>query len=199
MVDLEELPAAASRALAVIEHDPEPDLDIAHLVEAAKTARIEFAAKRKAKLRKAGAWASFAAFAMIPFGIALAAPETTVLAAPITYKAYQKLGWNVNVYGLDIRRIEQQNKNVDGQHVLLVKGEISNPTNDVKKIPNLRFALNDADGKEVYTWTLDTTARPLRPGETTSFTTRVAAPPELAKNLQIRFAHNNEIGSNTGL
>ncbi len=31
---------------------------------------------------------------------------------------------------------------------------------------------------EVYTWTLDTGARPLRAGESTSFVTRVASPPE---------------------
>ena len=85
---------------------------------------------------------------------------------------------------------------VDGSHILLVKGEVSNATNDVRKIPWLRFALCDASGKELYSWNLDTATRPLRPGETTSFTTRVAAPPELARNLQIRFAHRDEIGSN---
>jgi len=194
VVDVQALPA--SRALQVIEHEPEPDLDIARLVEAAKTSRHEFAAKRRAKLKRAGGWASLAICAILPSLVALLAPEATVLAAPISYKAYQKLGWNVNIYGLDIRHIEQQNKNLDGQHILLVKGEISNPTNEVRKIPSLRFALNDTDGKELYTWTLDTTARPLRPGETTSFSTRVAAPPELAQNVKIRFAHLDEIGSN---
>ena len=197
VLDLEVLPN--SRALTVIEHEPEPNLDVARLVEAAKTARIVFAAKRQAKYKKAGGWASLLACAALPFIFATVAPETTVMAAPITAKTYQKLGWQVNVYGLDIRRVEIQNRDIDGQHVLSVKGEISNPTNDVHKIPSLRFALNDADGKEVYTWALDTTARPLRPGETTSFSTKLAAPPEVAKNLQIRFAHSNEIGSNTGL
>ena len=198
VVDIEELPHSV-KALAVIEHEPEPDLDIARLVEAAKTARQEFAIKRKIKFKRAGGWASLAICAVLPLLFAVVAPESTVLAAPIAYKAYQKLGWNVNIYGLDIRHIEQQNKNVDGQHTLTIKGEISNPTNDVRKIPSLRFALTDTDGKELYTWTLDTTSRPLRPGETTSFTTRLAAPPELANNVQIRFAHSSEIGSNAPL
>lgn len=188
-----------SRALQIIEHEPEPDLDIARLVEAAKSARINFTAKRKKRIRKATGWVSFAACAALPFIFVVLAPEATVLAAPISIKAYQKLNWTVNVYGLDIRRVEQQNKDVDGQHILQVKGEISNATNEVRKIPSLRFALNDAEGKELYTWTLDSTARPLRAGETTSFSTKIAAPPELAKNLQIRFAHSSEIGSNSGL
>jgi hypothetical protein len=194
MLQLQDL--SPRRDLALIEIEPEPELDVAGLVEAAKNSRIAFAAKRRQKFKTASGWASLFGIAILPFCIAMLAPEATVMAAPITAKFYQKLGWNVNVYGLDFRRIEQQNKNVDGEHVLLVKGEISNPTNDVRKIPSLRFALNDAEGKEVYTWTLDTTARPLRPGETTAFSTRLAAPPEAAKNLQIRFAHLDEIGSN---
>ena len=107
-----------------------------------------------------------------------------------------KLGFEVNLYGLDIRRVAQENKIVDGTHVLMIKGEVSNSTNSVRKIPWLRFALLGDASQELYSWTLDTAARPLRPGETTSFVTRVAAPPELAKNLQIRFAHADEIGSN---
>ena len=47
------------------------------------------------------------------------------------------------------------------------KGEISNISNSTQKIPWLRFALNDGRPAEVYTWTLDTGARPLRAGEST--------------------------------
>ena len=83
-----------------------------------------------------------------------------------------------------------------GLRVLSIKGEISNISNSTQKIPWLRFALNDGQPAEVYTWTLDTGARPLRAGESTSFVTRVASPPETAKDLQIRFAHRDEIGSN---
>jgi hypothetical protein len=197
VVDLEELP---SRALAKV-YDPadEPDLDVRHLVQAAKNAQENFALKRKARLKRLGGWASLALFATFPFLLAAWAPETVVSAAPYTIKAYQKLGYDINVYGLNISHIEQQNRMIDGAQVLMIKGEISNPTNDIRKIPWLRFGLNDDLGQELYQWTLDTASRPLRPGETTSFTTRVAAPPELAKNLQIRFAHQDEIGSKPSL
>ena len=183
--------------MKVIDHDhAEPELDVARLVEAARISRLAFAEKRKTRWKRMAGWASFGTVAVLPFIFALLAPETLVLAAPIANKAYERLGWPVNIYGLEIKRTEQQNRLIDGEHVLLVKGEISNVTNDIRRIPWLRFALNDQNGKELYTWTLDTGARPLRAGETTSFTTRVAAPPELAKNLQIRFAHVDEIGSN---
>ena len=131
--------------------------------------------------------------------IAAMVPEAVVAAAPATIRVYDRLGYSINIYGLEIRHIEQQHSVVDGERVLMIKGEISNPTNEIRKIPWLRFGLNDDGSKELYTWTLDTASRPLRPGETTSFVTRVAAPPELSKNLQIRFAHPDEISSTAKL
>jgi hypothetical protein len=78
----------------------------------------------------------------------------------------------------------------------MVRKEIANISGGEKKIPSLRFGLADMAGKEVYQWTLDAGARPLKSGESTSFVTRVASPPEAAKNVQIRFAHADEIGLN---
>jgi predicted Zn finger-like uncharacterized protein len=172
----------------------EPELDVQRLVEAAKSAQEQFAASRRARTKRLSGWASLCVFVTAPFMAAAFMPETVVSAAPITIKAYEKLGYSVNIYGLDIRRIEQEHKTINGARVLMIKGEISNATNDIRKIPWLRFGLSDGK-QELYMWTLDTASRPLRPGETTSFVTRVAAAPELAKNLQIRFAHPDEISS----
>ena len=183
----------------VIDHAREPELDVQRLVEAAKIAKEKFAARKLARLKKHSAWSSLAFLCLIPFALAAFMPEAVVAMAPLTIKAYDKFGIEVNLYGLDIRRVAQENKIIDGAHVLMIKGEISNSTDSIRKIPWLRFALLGDASQELYTWTLDTAARPLRPGETTNFVTRVAAPPELAKNLQIRFAHADEIGSNPKL
>jgi predicted Zn finger-like uncharacterized protein len=193
VIDVVEVP---SRAVArVFDYREEPEFDVQRLVEAAKNAQDEFALKRAKRLKHAGGWASLGLFILAPFLSAALMPETVVMAAPATIKVYERLGYNVNVYGLDIRHVEQQNTVIDGAHVLMIKGEISNSTDSVRKIPSMRFALHGDGPQELYTWTLDTSARPLRPGETTTFTTRVAAPPELAKNLKIRFAHLDEISS----
>ena len=194
VIDIVELP---SRAVArVVDHREEPEFDVQRLVQAAKSAQEEFAIQRRQKWKRTSGWASLALFALAPFISAAFLPETVVIAAPATFRLYEKLGYNLNIYGLDIRHVEQQNTLVDGAHVLMIKGEISNSTDSVRKIPSLRFALHSGDAKELYSWTLDTASRPLKPGETTSFTTRVASPPELAKNLKIRFAHLDEISSN---
>ncbi len=197
IIDVIEQP---SRALArIIDLDDEPEVDVQRLVEAARFAHEEFAMQRKVRLRKSIGWAGLGLTVALPLLSAAMLPETVVAAAPATIQAYDKLGYSVNIYGLEIRHIEQQHSILNGARVLMIKGEISNPTNDIRKIPWLRFGLNDAASTELYSWTLDTASRPLRPGETTSFVTRVAAPPELAKNLQIRFAHPDEISSTAKL
>jgi predicted Zn finger-like uncharacterized protein len=181
---------------AVIEHGFEPDSEVKRLVEASRRAKEAFAIKKRQRLGRLRGWAILGACLLAPMAAAASFPEVVVSLAPVTVKAYDAVGYSVNIYGLEIRRIEQQHAFVDGLRVLSIKGEISNISNSTQKIPWLRFGLNDRSQAEVYTWTLDTGARPLRAGESTSFVTRVASPPETAKNLQIRFAHRDEIGSN---
>ncbi len=194
-IDTERLRRTASPAYAR-EIEDEPEDDVQHLVSAAREARAVFAEHRKLKTRRLKSWAAYGLFTAMPLVGAAAFPETVVWAAPITALAYEKLGIDVNIYGLEIRRIEQQHALLKGKRVLSVKGEIVNTTGSLQKIPWLRFALQDATNADVYSWTLDTTSRPLRPGESTNFITRVQAPPETSQNLQIRFAHADEIGSN---
>jgi hypothetical protein len=195
VIDVVDLP---SRAVArVLDQSHESEFDVQRLVEAARGAQEEFKLMRKKRIKRLTSWASLGVVCVAPLLMAAMMPETVVSAAPLTIKAYEKLGYSVNIYGLDIRHIEQEHKIINGARVLMVKGEISNATSDIRKIPWLRFGLRSDQGQELYTWTLDTASRPLRPGESTSFVTRIAAAPELSKNLEIRFAHPDEISSNT--
>lgn len=180
----------------VIEHDFEPDSEVKRLVEASRRAREAFAVKKRQRLSRLRGWAILGACLIAPVAAAAAFPAVVVGVAPVTMRTYDALGYSVNIYGLEVRRVEQQHAVVDGVRVLTIKGEISNISNSTQKIPWLRFGLKDGQQLEVYNWTLDTGARPLRAGESTNFVTRVASPPETAKNLQIRFAHRDEIGSN---
>jgi len=185
---------AASKVPAVA--DPfEPDAEIRRLVEASREARETFAVKRRQRHRQMAAWSVFAAAMAAPLVLAAAFPEMVVRAAPAAVSAYETLGKNVNIYGIDLRRIEMQHMIVEGARVIAVKGEIVNISRSDRKIPSLRFGLRDEAHAEVYKWTLDSGARPLKAGEVTSFVTRVASPPETARHLQIRFAHADEIGS----
>jgi predicted Zn finger-like uncharacterized protein len=180
----------------LIDDDHIPEDDVQRLVAAARESRERYEERRQLRSRTIRGWAGFFTFMMLPVALAAMFPEAVVSAAPIANKAYERLGVGVNIYGLEIRKVEQQHAIVKGTRVLSVKGEISNVTADMKRIPWLRFALMDGS-KEVYHWTLNTEARPLRPGESTSFVTRVSAPPSASQNLQIRFARADEIGATT--
>jgi predicted Zn finger-like uncharacterized protein len=179
----------------VIEPAYEPDTDVKKMLDASRQAQEAFAAKRRKRLKRLRGWAILGACVAAPLAAAAAFPSTVVSLAPVTIRAYDAAGIPVNIFGLEVRRVEQQHAIVDGTRVLTIKGEVTNISGSAKKMPWLRFGLLDGASQDVYHWTLDTGARPLRPGETTSFVTRVASPPESAKNLQIRFAHADEISS----
>ncbi len=179
--------------------DAEPsEYDIQRLLNAAKDVEEKFFAHKQQRKRAFAQWMAYCVVMLLPFAGLAAFPDQVVSAAPAAIRAYEALGVGVNIYGLEIRRIKQQHAIVKGSQILTITGEVVNITDETKKIPWLRFGLRDAASKEVYDWTLNTEARPLRPGETTSFVTRIAAPPQSATDVQIRFAREGEISSNSG-
>jgi predicted Zn finger-like uncharacterized protein len=194
--DLAVIDVQARTTPATIDADPHADREIKRLVDASRAAREVFEAQRRAQQRRMRGWAIFAGAVILPAVLAMVFPEPVVRAAPSTVRFYEKVGIAVNIYGLEIRRIEQQHMILDGTRVLAIKGDILNISSSERKVPSLRFVLRDGSAREVYAWTVDSSVRPLRPGEATSFTTRVASPPEGAAAVQIRFARLEEIGSN---
>ncbi|MCA3575469.1 MAG: hypothetical protein IOC86_16240 [Aestuariivirga sp.] len=173
-----------------------PDLDVQHLVSASRQARDAFSLRRRRRYGLAAAWLGLAVLAASPAAIAVTFPDKVVAAAPATIGLYDWLDREVNIYGLDFRDVELQHLLLEDQQDIAVRGREVNVSDSTRKIPWLRFALRSADSTEVYQWQLDTKSRPLKPGESTSFLTRVAAAPETAETLEIRFARADEIGSN---
>jgi predicted Zn finger-like uncharacterized protein len=194
-IDAIDVTDVAPRSLTrVVDHDDSPDAEASRLVQLARNAQEDHALKLFKRKRRLQQWAVFGSFVLAPFIAAAFMPETMVSAAPISIKAYKALGYDINLYGLEVRGVEREHIVMDGQRILAIKGQISNLDDSVRKIPWLRFALLGPSGEELYTWNLDTASKPLRPGESTSFVTRLSAPPEAAQNLQIRFARADEIG-----
>jgi zinc-ribbon domain len=193
-IDISEAPRPRLLQSAVIDHEDTPDVEATRLSAMARDARDEHTQRQFRRKRRLQQWAVFGSIVLAPFAAAAALPETVVTAAPISIKAYQALGYDINIYGLEVRGLEREHIITDGQRILSVKGHIANVDGALRKIPWLRFALIGPAGEELYTWTLDTSTKPaLQPGESTSFVTRISAPPEAAQNLQIRFARADEI------
>lgn len=184
---------AVPKLPAVIDNTYEPDSEIRRLFDATRDAQEAFATKRKRRRAAALAWCGFGAALLSPVVVAAALPETVVRIAPASIAAYQWIGQDVNIYGLNIRKVEVQHLIVEGTRVVAIKGEIVNTSSEPRKIPWLRFGLKGVGNDEVYDWLLDTATRPLSPGESTNFVTRVASPPEAAGKVEIRFAKAAEI------
>lgn len=181
--------------LSIDRLDP-PEGEIQQLVSASRLAQEAFQSRRRRRRAAGAAWLGLALVAASPAAIAVSMPEKVVAAAPATIGLYDWMGKDVNVYGLEIRKVELQHLIVGDQKVIAIKGELQNISDSERKIPWLRFGLNSGAKSELYQWTLDTGQRPLRPGEAKSFVTRVASPPEAADTAEIRFARPDEIGSN---
>lgn len=201
IIDLSPRPALKlpDRVPATVEA-PEPDAEreVKRLTEAARLAREDFANAQRQRRKRLYGWAGFALAALSPLALAFILPEATVRVFPASMRFFDGLGMEVNIYGLEVRRVEQHHVIIDGTRVISIKGEIVNVSDRDRKVPSLRFTLQNNARDNVYAWTLDSGIRPLRPGEMTTFTTRVASPPPAAENVQIRFAHADEIGVNPG-
>jgi predicted Zn finger-like uncharacterized protein len=189
-------PVPASVPAVIPDSETDDDREIRRLTEAARLAREEFHKLQRQRRQRLYRWAGFAAAALAPIAAALLNPEITVRLFPASMELFDGLGMAVNIYGLELRRIEQQHVIAEGTRVISIKGEIVNVSDRDHKVPSLRFTLQNNARDVVYAWTLDSGIRPLRPGEMTTFTTRVASPPPAAENVQIRFAHADEIGVN---
>lgn len=191
------LPAAPECSIATADSmdNPARQGDPHPLIEAARGAQTRFNMLRRARRSRAAAWACLATLALAPFIGGAIFPEQVVAAIPVSIRAYDWIGQDVNLYGLEVRQIDLQHLVIDGRRVIAVRGELANVSSTARKIPWLRFGLRSKDNTEVYHWMLDTEIRTLKPGESTSFVTRLASPPEAAQNVEIRFAHADEIGS----
>ncbi len=113
--------------------------------------------------------------------------QTIVAAAPDLAGLYASLGAPVNLRGLVFGRIETLREIDNGQPVLVVEGSISNVTPRMRQVPALRFALRGVDTQELYAWSIDPRSTSIDSGDTIRFRTRLAAPPDLATEVQVRF------------
>ena len=107
--------------------------------------------------------------------------------APQLASFYNALGLPVNLRGLTFTDVKIGNEIHDGVPVLVVEGTIVNNVSTAVDVPRLRFALRNATGAEVYSWTAVPTQPVLQPGETLPFRSRLASPPAEGRDIQVRF------------
>jgi predicted Zn finger-like uncharacterized protein len=148
-------------------------------------------AAKPAGARYAGVIAGWIALvaAVLVIGLAAANYRTQIATIwPQSASLFSKLGMKVNTSGLDFTDIRHMNQTEDGQPVLVITGKLVNTSTKKLDVPPLRVTLSDANHRAIYNWSFDPASKPLAPGQSVAFRTRLSNPPPEARHVEMRFA-----------
>ena len=187
-VEVVEAGPAPAQTHAAPEPDPRVGQMAQRLIRVSREAAEAGMEERRRRRARRRAWAALAAAVALPVGAAMIFADRVQDRFPQTSHAYALVGVE-RPPEFAITRVEQKQMMADGTRVLAIRGEIANRSSLARPAPALRFELADGDGRTVHAWTLaSVTTRPMQPGETTTFVTRLASPPLAAAVVKIGFA-----------
>ncbi len=117
-----------------------------------------------------------------------------VRVVPQTASLYAAVGLPVNLRGLALADVSTEAVTNEGAPVLLIQGRIVSTAKRTVGVPRLRFAIRNAGGIEIYSWTALPTRSLLSPGETVAFQSRLASPPPETHDVLVRFYNRHDLG-----
>lgn len=91
-----------------------------------------------------------------------------------------------------IERRELEN----GSELFAVSGQITNPSSEKQRVPDIRAELRDAQGRIVYSWTITPQQRTLNPGAAIDFNSAKLDVPSNSKRLELSFAGETGAAAN---
>jgi len=116
-----------------------------------------------------------------------------VRALPQTASFYSLLGLPVNLRGLAFNDVTTSMEQHEGVPILVVEGNVFNAARKAEDVPRLKFVMRNAARQEIYSWTTVPARASLAPGEAVAFRTRLASPPQDARDLVLRFVNRRDI------
>jgi hypothetical protein len=106
---------------------------------------------------------------------------------PQTASLYAAIGLPVNLRGLVFTDIAIRRDLQEGVEMLLIEGVIRSQSRRIVEVPRLRFAVRNAAGQEIHSWTALPERRAIAPGAAMPFRTRLASPPPETQAVLVRF------------
>lgn len=76
----------------------------------------------------------------------------------------------------------------NGSELFAVSGQVTNPSNQRQRVPDIRAELRDAQGRIVFSWTITPQQRTLAPGGAIDFNSATLNVPPNSKRLELSFA-----------
>jgi hypothetical protein len=126
---------------------------------------------------------------------AIAARAAIVSMAPATAAIYARAGIPVNLSDLSVGDVRvTTTRQPDSSEELMVTGEIANLRDRETAAPNLRLALRNEDGRELYVWTTRASKNRLGAHERVTFRARLASPPAGVRDVLVKFAAPGDKG-----
>jgi predicted Zn finger-like uncharacterized protein len=148
--------------------------------------------RRKTSWRVPG-W-SIAILLLLAINIGLIAFRADIVRrVPQTAGLYAAVGFDVNLRGLVFTELVTRKEAQDGTPLLVVAGVIKSVSKRETSVPRLRFAVRDAKGHEVYSWTALPAQNAIAPGASMPFRTRLASPPPEAHAVLVRFFNRRDL------
>jgi predicted Zn finger-like uncharacterized protein len=184
-------PLIESPALAPISPEPASPREDIETVAARRAA--ELARKNRFRWPLAGLPTLILGLFLTDLGL-FAWRAEIVRAAPQTASLYAALGLPVNLRGLLIADVTTDTLTSEGVQVLVVQGKIANVAKRTIEVPRVRFAVRNAGGNEIYSWTTLPSRSLLGPGEAFPFQSRLAAPPPETRDVLVRFFNRHDLG-----
>lgn len=176
-----------------IEAEPEPADETAEDIET-------YAARRERRAARGGSWRwplsrlqSGVLALLIVDAIIVGWRDEFVRIMPQTASFYSMFGLGVNLRGLAFDGVNTATEQHDGVPIIVVDGTIVNESRKVADVPRLKFAVRNASGQEVYSWTTVSPRTSLPPGESVTFRSRLASPPLEAHDILVRFVTRHDL------
>jgi len=85
--------------------------------------------------------------------------------------------------GLELRLLDPVSQTIGGENYLLVSGEITNTSGEIRQISQVKVSLKDANGAVLREWDVMPQEHQLQPGAMTQFNATVNSPPPEAARI----------------
>ncbi len=179
-----------------LEHEPDAaERDSEAEAAATFDARRKRMQARRKQSRRSSRWTAIVLVLIAVNVTLIGARNEVVRYLPQTASLFAAIGLPVNLRNLKFENVKLSAETADGISLLIVQGTIVGETGKPVAVPRLRFALRNATGQEVYSWTMVPPRSILEPGERLQFRSQIPTPQVDATDVMVRLFTPQDAGA----
>jgi predicted Zn finger-like uncharacterized protein len=146
--------------------------------------------RRKMQVPRFAVYALMVIIAVAGF---IAGRQSILRQMPQIAPLYAAFGINTNLLGLEFKNVTSSRIIDKGQDLLVIEGQITNITKDIKALPAIHLTVRSKETQAVYSWQSKPNKATLEPNESFEFKTRLAAPPPNGYDVLVRFINESDL------